>query len=98
MTTRNVLFKGPQVVFDSLPTRTSLLRTKNGRPVLPPLESLNASNATYFFSDEDLKAILTEVHRQRSHWRVGHYIKLSLLAALGGWIGWLWLAIATGLE
>lgn len=98
MTKRHVLFGGPQAVFDALPTRTSLLRTRNGRPVLPPLDSLNASSGTYFFSDEDLKALLAEAHRQRRHWRVGHYIKLSMLTALVSWIGWLWWIVATGLR
>ena len=98
MRKRPILLNGPQAVFDSLPTRTSLIRTRNGRPVLPPLASLNVISTTYFFSDDDLKAILAEVSRRRRRWRMGHYIKLSMLTALGGWIGWLWWVVATGLR
>jgi hypothetical protein len=98
MTARRSLSESPQNPFSTLPTRTSLLRTRKGRPLLPPPEALNANNAKYYFSDDDLNAILVEAHRQRRNWRIGHCIKLSMLSALGVWLGWLWWVVATTLK
>jgi hypothetical protein len=85
-----------QFRFEALPTSTSLLRTKRGRPVLPPPDALNPSSTTYSFTNSDLREILREVGRQRRRWRIGHYMKLTFLAAVFVWIGWLWWVVATG--
>lgn len=80
--------------FAGLPTKTSLMRTRRGRVVLPPLEALNGNRGLYYFSDDDLRDILYETYRQRRWWRVKHYLRLSILLGFLGWTFWIMPALA----
>lgn len=80
--------------FAGLPTKTSLMRTRRGRVVLPPVAALDCNRGAHFFSDEDLKAILKEAYRQRRWWRLKHYLRLAILTGFLGWTFWLMPALA----
>lgn len=80
--------------FAGLPTKTSLMRTRRGRVVLPPVEALNNNRGLYYFSDDDLKAILKETRRQRRWWRVRSVLRVSILLGFLAWTFWIMPALA----
>lgn len=70
------------------------MRTPKGRVVLPPVAALDANYGMYHFTGDDLIAVLNEALRQRRWWRVGHYLRLTLIASFLIWGLWILPAMA----
>lgn len=66
-------------------TVTSLLRDRNGRVLLPPLQALNDNRGAYYFSGADLMAILAETRRRRRWWWLGSIARFVVVV---GFICW----------
>ena len=65
--------------------RTSLLRTKSGRVILPSLDQLSPDNMTVMFSDADFDAIMAEVVRRRRRWRIVAAMRVGFFVVFLVW-------------